>query len=400
MTPSLSARSSASHPERRVAGLDALRSLAIVSVIAYHLHVFHDLGALPKWLENTLQQGWMGVDLFFVLSGFLIGAQFLRPYTLARTPALWPFYRDRIFRILPAYFSILALYLFVPLWRETGQMSPAWKFLTMTENIFPDEVMNRAFSHAWSLCVEMHFYLIFPVVVLLMMRRPSWQKTAFLASGLALLGLAIRACAFFACVQPLMQTGRPYGYDFMAFLYYPTYSHCDGLLMGVLLAVLMLFRPALWSALTQRGLECLLAGTILLGVSFWIFASKWHPTTPSGIFGTIAGPLVQSVAMGLLLIASVASGRIARLFKIPGCGTISTLAYTLYLVHKELLHLVDRVFPALFRWNRLAWVAVYVASCLLCALALHLGIERPFLRLRSRLRQPRLTQLEPQVEGG
>jgi peptidoglycan/LPS O-acetylase OafA/YrhL len=389
MTTSLSDRSHTGLRETRLPGLDALRSIAILSVLGYHLYVFHDLGNLPEWLSATLRQGWMGVDLFFVLSGFLIGAQFLRPYTQARTPALWPFYRDRVFRILPAYFAVLALYLLVPLWRETSQISPAWKFLTMTENIVPDEAISRAFSHAWSLCVEMHFYLVFPVVVLAMMRRPSWRKTALLASGLALLGLAIRAIIFFACVLPLIQAGRPYGYSFMAFLYYPTYSHCDGLLVGVLLAVLMIFRPALWSALTQRGLQCLLAGAVLLGICFWLFASKWHPATPSAMAGTIAGPLLLSAAMGLLLVASVSRGPIARIFSIPGCGALSTLAYTLYLVHKELLHLVDRAFPSLFEWNRLAWVAVYLASCLLCSLVLHLAIERPFLQLRSRLRQSR-----------
>ena len=372
----------------RLAGLDILRSLAILSVIVYHVYVFHGLGTMPAWIERLCQQGWMGVDLFFVLSGFLIGSQFLKPYLVSQTPSLWNFYRDRIFRILPAYFAVLALYLFVPLWRESPRMSPAWKFITMCENIVPDEAMNRAFSHAWSLCVEMHFYLFFPVVVLLMMRKPSFRKTALLIAALLLSGMAIRTFFLFHSVLPLLRAGQPYGMANMAYIYYPTYSHFEGLIAGVVLALLLRFRPRFWNEALARGNNCLLAGVALLGISAWLFADHWNPATPTAITGVIVGPVVLSLGFGFLLIAMLGSRGIAARLKIPGTKTLAVLAYTLYLVHKELLHLVDRAFPALFHWNRFAWMATYAISCLACSAALYWSVEKPFLMLRGRLRRP------------
>jgi peptidoglycan/LPS O-acetylase OafA/YrhL len=104
----------------------------------------------------------MGVDLFFVLSGYLIGSQLLKPFRSGEHPRLWDFYRRRLYRILPAYLAVLALYFLVPVWREQDGISPLWQFLTFTENFFVDYAKNEAFSHVWSLCVEEHFYCCCP----------------------------------------------------------------------------------------------------------------------------------------------------------------------------------------------------------------------------------------------
>lgn len=103
----------------RSAGLDTLRSLAILSVMMFHVYAFHGVGALPSTLEFAARMGWMGVDLFFVLSGYLIGSQLLRPYLRGERARLWTFYRNRAFRVLPAYCTVLALYLAIPVWRES-----------------------------------------------------------------------------------------------------------------------------------------------------------------------------------------------------------------------------------------------------------------------------------------
>src|ERR1035438_5372609 len=98
-------RISKAHSLKQVAsrahGLDTLRSLAILSVVTYHVFVFHDLGTLPDFLVPAATLGWMGVDLFFVLSGYLIGSQLLRPYLAGEHRRLWDFYRNRLYRVLP-----------------------------------------------------------------------------------------------------------------------------------------------------------------------------------------------------------------------------------------------------------------------------------------------------------
>ena len=104
----------------RHAGIDMLRAGAILWVMAYHLDG-PDL-PLPAWTHA----GWMGVDLFFVLSGYLIGWQVLRPYGAGEKPDWTRFFQHRAWRILPAYLAVLALYLAVPAWRESAAMAPLW----------------------------------------------------------------------------------------------------------------------------------------------------------------------------------------------------------------------------------------------------------------------------------
>ncbi len=173
----------------RQSGLDTLRALAIVAVLFYHLTVF---GELPERFLPVTYYGWMGVDLFFVLSGFLIGCQVLRPYLNGGRTSIAEFYRRRAYRILPAYLVVLALYFLFPGWSEFPRLAPLWKFLTFTMNLgFQSD--RRAFSHAWSLCVEEHFYFVLPLLVALMMRRPSVRKTVALFACLVTLGVALRA---------------------------------------------------------------------------------------------------------------------------------------------------------------------------------------------------------------
>src|SRR6202041_3680454 len=95
--------------ERKAArepGLDLLRSLAILLVALFHM----SLETAPEGLRVIQQCGWMCVDLFFVLSGFLIGSQLLRPYLRNEKPSLWTFYLRRAFRVLPAFWVVLLVY--------------------------------------------------------------------------------------------------------------------------------------------------------------------------------------------------------------------------------------------------------------------------------------------------
>ena len=134
--------------KNRLNGLDTLRALAIALVMLYHLN-----GRLPESVAWGGKVGWMGVDLFFVLSGYLIGSQLLRPVHEGRPVSLKDFYRKRAYRILPAYLVVLAVYVAWPAGREANGMSPLWEFLTFTENLFVNYAKNQAFSHDASLCV-------------------------------------------------------------------------------------------------------------------------------------------------------------------------------------------------------------------------------------------------------
>jgi peptidoglycan/LPS O-acetylase OafA/YrhL len=256
----------------RLHGLDTLRALAIVSVIIFHLQPF-----LPAALDPIKRTGWMGVDLFFVLSGFLIGSQLLKPFPRNQPPKLRAFYIRRAYRILPAYLAVLLLYFTISQWREHERLPSAWKLLTFTANLRMNYPAELAFSHVWSLCVEEHFYLLLPWLILWLMRKPAaWKPTAFIAA-MFLFGIAVRSWELFHVVRAPGLSDDQASALFMKRIYYPTYTRLDGLVSGATLATIRIFRPAWWARLAHRGNALLLAGLLLSGAAIWTFRGTTRP---------------------------------------------------------------------------------------------------------------------------
>ena len=225
----------------RQPGLDLLRALAIIVVVVYHAALFGF--KLPGRVDRF---GWIGVDLFFVLSGYLIGGQLLAPLARDQRIKLGRFFTRRALRIMPAYFVVLAIYFLLPAWREYPEMSqPLWKFLLSVQNIALHG--GTAFSHAWSLAVEDQFYLALPFLLLFLYRRP---RAAIIVPCLIVVGgIALRA--FLAAQNPSVDGGVSFR-GFQAWIYYPTWTRLDPLVFGVVLAAIERFRPNWW----QRLINC------------------------------------------------------------------------------------------------------------------------------------------------
>jgi peptidoglycan/LPS O-acetylase OafA/YrhL len=327
----------------------------------------------------------MGVDLFFVLSGFLIGSQLLKPFAHGHALRLGGFWLRRAFRILPAYLTVLALYLALPIWREQPELPAAWKFLTFTQNlvmIYPAEI---AFSHAWSLCVEEHFYLLLPILVLILMRRPTLRKTSSAIATFFLGGILLRGWILFHIVRaPGLDEDQSW-ILFMKFLYYPTYCRLDGLLAGVTLACIRIFRPQWWARVSQRGTSLALAGLLVCGAAVLSFRGgypNFDETT-----GILIGFPALAIGFALLVAAALANSGPLRL-RIPGAKALATLAFSLYLTHKAVAH-VDRVlFPSFTHDPTWRAASIYAVTCLAAAALLYACIERPFLLLRDRALAP------------
>src|SRR5437667_6775758 len=176
----------------RQPGLDLLRALAIIVVVIYHAALFGF--KLPGRVDRF---GWIGVDLFFVLSGYLIGGQLLAPLAREQSIKLGRFFGRRVLRIMPAYFVILAVYFLLPSWREYPDMAqPLWKFLLSVQNIALHG--GTAFSHAWSLAVEDQFYLCLPFILLFVNR---WPRAAMILSCVIVVG-GVLLRAFLAAQNP------------------------------------------------------------------------------------------------------------------------------------------------------------------------------------------------------
>lgn len=354
----------------RLHGLDTLRALAVLVVVFYHLTIF---GELPIHLLPVTYHGWMGVDLFFVLSGFLIGRQVLKPLPRGQRFSVADFYRRRAYRILPAYLTVLALYIFVPAWRDFPRIMPVWQFLTFTMN-FGFTFDRRGFSHAWSLCVEEHFYLLLPLLVIWLMRRPSARKTAATIAGVFLFGIALRWFLI-----------RRFPDEVWTSIYYPSYTRLDGLLTGVALAVVRTFRPTWWHRWMQYGHTLFLTGAACVAGVVWMFRNRdlGNPTGPA-MWGVVLGFPLLAIGLGLITASAVSENGLLSRIRIPGAETLATLAFALYLTHKPIGHLVMVHFPTITKPQGPASWLLYAITCLGVAWLLHLAVEQPFMRLRDR----------------
>jgi peptidoglycan/LPS O-acetylase OafA/YrhL len=369
--PTIAARSTYRFsPMNRLPGLDLLRAIAVVWVMLFHSFLVGGLGPGFEWLSRF---GWAGVDIFFVLSGFLIGTQVLRQLQQGAGLSVGGFYARRAWRILPAFAVVLALYAFFPALREAPGLQPWWQFATFTMNVLIDYERNKAFSHAWSLCVEEHFYLVFPLLAWWFAGRASVPRVLAACAAVVILGIALRGVTWlhFAAIDP------PRNW-YIEEIYYPTWMRLDGLLMGVMLAMLRVWRPQVWARLQLRSNAILLGGLAVCGVAFWLFRDR------TGLLANTFGWPLLSFGFGLLVFAGADRHSLIGRWRVPGAGWIAAISYSLYLSHKIAFHVVHETIAASLRHSDVLLFLAYALATLLLGAMLHYAVERPFLRWRDR----------------
>ena len=209
------------HTKTRLHGLDTLRAIAIIIVLIYHYRVV----VSPENIFGVMSQlGWTGVDLFFVLSGYLIGNQILSALAKGQSFSLKTFYIRRFLRTLPNYYFVLALYFIFPAVFAGTATASIWSFLSFTQNL--DMRPGQTFTHSWSLCIEEQFYLIFPVVALLIISAKRSTAVAWSAIGGAIvLAMFLRGFNWYSHGQAAITTS-----EFWNHIYYSSYTRFDELL--------------------------------------------------------------------------------------------------------------------------------------------------------------------------
>src|SRR5438093_8987712 len=355
----------------RQPGLDLLRALAIIVVVIYHAALFGF--KLPGRVDRF---GWIGVDLFFVLSGYLIGGQLLAPLARNQRIKLGRFFTRRALRIMPAYFVVLAIYLLLPSWREYSEMSqPLWKFLLSVQNIALHG--GTAFSHAWSLAVEDQFYLTLPFLLLFLFRRP---RAAIIIPCLIVFG-GIGLRALLAAQNPSVDGGGVSFRAFQAWIYYPSWTRLDPLVFGVVLAAIEKFRPHWWKRLTDFAIWLSLPALVL--ISYGLYLGEGDNLTVAACVWQF--PLI-ALGMAGLLICAQSPRLILRRIKIPAAAFIASIAYSAYLIQKLAIHAVEQFCSSHNIQLTSAIALVGVELCVYAAATLlFLLVERPFLQLRKRL---------------
>jgi peptidoglycan/LPS O-acetylase OafA/YrhL len=364
-----------------LSGLDHLRAAAIILVFLFHYRMFQH----PDWVDSVGSFGWSGVDLFFVLSGYLIAGQLFHKIAKEQSISLKEFFLKRVFRILPAYLTVLTIYFLFPAFHEREALPPLWKFLTFTQNFGLDLRQYGTFSHAWSLCIEEQFYLLLPFILCLLLYMKALRKGIFILLILFAGTIAFRLYNWkFVLPTP---DAEDFGFRWYQHIYYPSYTRLDGLLMGIAIAALHQFLPGLRNGLRRYGNVLIVAGLLMLGLAWIVCADEMSYRASTYGFTLI------SIAYGVILTAAISPASILYRFSSKITSFIAALSYAIYLSHKGIIHLAQPFFGKLGIEPDSSLMFLFCAiSCLLGALLLRYTIEKPFLKLRDEILKKKKTQ--------
>ncbi|HSP16394.1 MAG TPA: acyltransferase [Thermoanaerobaculia bacterium] len=358
----------------RIPSLDGLRAIAILLVMVFHFTRGHDTGVFWKITDI----GWAGVDLFFVLSGYLITGILLR--TKRSSHYFKNFYTRRALRILPLYYGTLALaFLVVPLLSGCPSVPfreqvPFWLYYAN----FARGGGSPCFviGHFWSLGIEEQFYLLWPILLL----RCDESTARKICCSVILISLGSRLA--------LAMLGAPTQATFAW-----TFARLDGLAMGSLLA--------LWSqsdtlrARVERvsGPVLLVCATVLmtviaLGGSTLVLDESG---SVASIVARTAMPLLLGITFAALLMQSMTRPRLSRVLSFYGSRPIARYSYGAYVFHMLMMPALVLAFPrarliAITRSNDTAvllFAALGITATLAVAALSYHGFESFFLGLRS-----------------
>lgn len=360
-------------PKVRLHGLDHLRAFAIGFVFIYH---YGRMFYAPETLTDIGKFGWTGVDLFFVLSGYLIASNVFAGIS-TQGIHLRVFFTKRTFRIIPLYLVILLLYFFFPNLREREALAPLWKYLTFTQNIGLDVRYQGTFSHAWSLCIEEQFYLVFPLFMLILLHFKRVHQIFLSLLVLFLSGFIFRLYNWIHFVSPAIASGHII-FSWYKWIYYLTICRLDGLITGVMIAAVSSFKPVFTSKIEPFGNSLLALSILVLAAAYYVCDDE-HSFSAS-IFGF---PLV-SLGYGLMVLGAISPDSILYNLKSAVTQKIADLSFAIYLSHKIVLHLCQE-HAVYFQVEKDSWqmFAIGVLASVTAAYILNVVIERPFLKVRN-----------------
>lgn len=384
----------------RLFSLDVLRGLAIALVLVLHFppnSILHS-----GWIESALRWfmsvGGIGVDLFFVLSGFLISGLIFKEFD--RTGSFEPgrFWLRRGFKIWPSYFAAYGLMTIARIGWELVRADHA-KAASLARSavcnaVFLQNYLDCArWSHSWSLAVEEHFYTVFALLI----GGACWYRARSRPAGREMFAFLVPLFALIAVGVPLLRSLVlfPDYLEHGGIAYYRSHLRCDSLFFGVFLGYVMRYR-------TTSNWNWLFRWPVVLPA--FVLAFVWPTLSPRGV-------TPQAEFLGFTLIYLCFGLVVASASRNPGFGFnapylgrslyqplawLGVYSYTVYLAHSVLfgipgvqtirlrgLEMIEpMVGPAATLWlDRGAFLFASIAGGVLLS---HL-VERPFLRLRERV---------------
>ena len=354
---------------RRLLSLDILRALAILAVLGRHMDSYPGNNPVLKVMCSTwIRGGWVGVDLFFVLSGFLIAGLLFKEHQQYHQISFKNFFIRRGFKIYPAFYFLLFVSLFEDF--TTFAITP---LTVASESLFLQDYLSGIWDHTWSLAVEEKFYILLPLLLIYLNRQhrapaqpPFYQLPALF------LGLAI------SCLVLRIWTSVTLPYSHLTHLF-PFHLRMDSLFFGVLLSWFSFYQPHDFSTTARQHVRLFLfLGTALLIPPF-IF-----PVQNSPLIYTV-GPTIFYLGSGLILMALVHHD-FKPAFLVNSLALIGAHSYSIYLWHIPIARwspfLLKPLMGHYFNW--LSYTLFYITISITVGIVMAKIVEFPMLRLRER----------------
>jgi peptidoglycan/LPS O-acetylase OafA/YrhL len=304
-----------SQPLQHVPELDGLRGVAILMVL-----LFHFMADMPRWSHWLLQYGWAGVDLFFVLSGFLITRILLN--TRESPEYFRSFYIRRILRIFPLYYlgMFLFFYVLLPLRQahgaslEISSSEQIWYWTYLVNWHDSTRHMTMPLIHIWSLCVEEQFYLIWPLLIWLCRRK----SIPLLCIGVFCLSFCSRLCFDLLNADP-------------EFLHRATINRLDTLAAGAFLAAAI---PDKRWAERLRAFLPSISSIAAMALCVWWLVQARRPNLPGSYALTYV--LLALIFGGMVHMFATRSGSEKPVFRLARSRLLRSFgkfSYSIYLFH-------------------------------------------------------------------
>ncbi|MCC7029954.1 MAG: acyltransferase [Chitinophagaceae bacterium] len=334
----------------RIAGLDILRSIAVLLVMTRHSDLEYNL---------IHQFGWLGVDLFFVISGFLVAGLLFAEYKKTGSMNIKRFLIRRGFKIYPSFYIFLLINLLAD--RLLNHATPPGSKL-MAELFYVQNYFQGLLTHSWSLAVEEHFYLILAGSFFILMKFKMFKPNRRYILVLSLLFAAqvlLRSLTIWYQHGPSVSITK-------------THMRADGIIIGILIAYLYHFTQIAVKAHSFRLILIPVALLLILPGFVW-----W----PGSLEMNLAGLPLVNLGFGLmvLLIAGRHQLQPSQNKYLHAAGFIGKHSYSIYLWHLLAGALVLR----LFHFEVYTMTALYFTSALLIGLFFSLTVEKIFLKLRE-----------------
>ena len=390
----ISLKPATSKGSKRVLQLDTLRGVAILLVLGHHYDTIikPDVSGYCAPLAHFfVMAGWTGVDLFFVLSGYLIGGLLFREIKRSGELHAGRFIVRRGFKIWPLYYLYLAYCIFYPVVHSHTRLSVMIR-QTLPNLLHIQNYVYMKHEHTWSLSVEEHFYLMLPLLLFYLVKSKRLNLIPYISAFLVCCCTALRALALhnhtFTSADDLAWQWH---------IFTPTHLRIDGLFFGVMLAYFYHLKPEVFRKLSDSASTrwiATLAGLVLISPSIFILR-----TDPDKMFWMIVpGFAMIYIGYGAILLSAIYNrkpdGSPGLLFaSLPSraLAYIGFYSYAIYLWHIDLardrvLHWVDTG-----KFNRFdpgtRWLLAFISFCIVATvvgIVMNRIVEAPVLAFRDK----------------